>query len=75
LRRAQTTAVEPQPSENTVTMAARLHELAAIVGERLKPASMEILEAVARGDVRVYESEVTRLANRYVEHLDETWDA
>ena len=55
-------------------MAARLHELAAIVGERLKPASMEILEAVAQGDVRVYESEVTRLANRYVEHLDESWE-
>jgi hypothetical protein len=56
-------------------MAARLHELALIVGERLHPGAIEIIEAVARGNFLIYETEVSRLANRYVEHLEETWDA
>ena len=56
-------------------MAARLHDLALIVGERLNPGGIEILEAVARGNFLVYETEVSRLANRYVDHLEETWDA
>ena len=55
-------------------MAARLHDLALIVGERLNPGSVEVLEAVARGNVRIYEAEVSRLANRYVEQLEDTWD-
>ena len=54
-------------------MAARLHELAGIVGERLDTTSMEVLEAVARGNMRVYDSEVTRLANKYVEKLEASW--
>jgi hypothetical protein len=54
-------------------MAARLHELATIVGEPLTKTSMEVLEAVARGNIRVYEAEVTRLAHRYVVRLEEAW--
>ena len=44
-----------------------------IVGERLETTSLEVLEAVARGNLRVYENEVTRLANRFVERLEATW--
>ena len=34
--------------------------------------SME-LQSVARGNTRVYEAEVTRLANRFVEKLEARW--
>ena len=34
---------------------------------------MEALEAVARGNTRVYEAEVTRLATKFVEKLEERW--
>ena len=75
-------ALRPQPSstvrttsDNAAVMAARLHELALIVGERLHVGYFEVLEAVARGNTRIYDSEVTRLANRYIGQLEETWDA
>lgn len=75
LRKRQPAAVSAAPSENAVAMAGRLHDLALIVGERMNVGSLEVLEAVARGNVRVYESEVTRLAIRYVERLEDTWEA
>ena len=56
--------------DEVVALAARVQ---AIVGERLETTSLEVLEAVARGNLRVYENEVTRLANRFVERLETTW--
>lgn len=67
------TAVDDGPGDRHVALAAQLHELAMIVGERLETTSLEVLEAVARGNLRVYENEVTRLANRFVERLEATW--
>ena len=67
--------VETATTESTVAMAARLHDLAMIVGERLNIASVEILEAVARGNTKVYDAEVTRLATRYVDQLADTWES
>lgn len=58
-----------------MALAAQLHDLATIVGEQLEATSLEVLEAVARGNLRVYETEVTRLANRFVERLEATWKA
>ena len=75
LQRREPTTVNATAADQPMALAARLQDLALIVGERLNPASVELLEAVARGNVRLYESEVTRLATRYVEHLEDTWDA
>ena len=68
------TATDAATPDRPVAMAARLHDLALIVGERLNPGAIEMLESVARGNVLVYETEVSRLANRYVDHLEETWE-
>ena len=74
LRVSQTTTVVDRGNvETPVAMAARLHELAVMAGERLTPNSVDVLEAVARGNARVYEAEVTRLAHRFVQRLEETW--
>lgn len=69
-----TRAVDDRAVENPVAMAARLHELATMVGEGLDPESIQVLEAVARGNTRVYEAEVTRLANRFIATLEKSWD-
>lgn len=69
------TAVDDGPGDRHVALAAQLHDLATIVGEQLEATSLEVLEAVARGNLRVYETEVTRLANRFVERLEATWKA
>ena len=74
-QRREATTVNATSPDRPVALAARLHDLALIVGERLNPGSVELLEAVARGNVRLYDSEVTRLANRYIERLEDTWDA
>ena len=73
LRGTQASTVDERPAQRNVAMAARLHELTLIAGEQLNAQAMEALEAVARGNTRVYEAEVTRLATRFVEKLEERW--
>lgn len=75
LKGSQTSTAEEKPTQRSVAMAARLHELTLIAGERLDANSMGALEAVARGNTRVYEAEITRLANRFVEQLEARWKA
>jgi len=75
LQRREPTTANATSADRPMALAARLHDLTLIVGERLNPASVELLEAVARGNVRLYDAEVTRLATRYVERLEDTWDA
>ena len=74
LRERRPASARTASSDNAVAMATRLHEFSRILGERLNVGYVEVLEAVARGNFRVYESEVTRLANRYVERLEDTWE-
>jgi hypothetical protein len=59
--------------DGAAILIARLRDYASIVGADLGDREALVSRALARGNLRPYQAELNRIAERYVEGLERSW--